>query len=149
MYKARVEWFKLLNLKEPTRLLLSAKALNSTATLTIKLNETIISKYLRLKEENEHLETMINSCKVEIEVLRNKLEKERGATAFLSASLKGYQKMLSEETEKNERLIQELSILRLLTIPLATLTFSLLFHALRRRTRSGRFVRDERCLEGH
>lgn len=137
LYKTRIEWSRLLNVKEPVKLMLSARTLNLTATLTIKLNETILSKYLRLKEENKHLETMMNSSKAEIEVLRNKLEKKGDATAFLSTLLKEYQEMLSEENEENERLIKELSILRLLTTSLATLMTFLLFRVLRRRARLG------------
>ncbi|MGB9717716.1 MAG: hypothetical protein ACPL4E_04675, partial [Thermoproteota archaeon] len=145
--RTSIEWLRLLGLEEPAKLLLSAKALNSTATLTIKLNETLLSKYLRLKEENEHLEAMVNSCKVEIEVLRSRLEKEGDATAFLSTLLKEYQEMLSEETVENERLIKELSILGFLTILLAILTAFLLFLILRRRAVWEVYGGDEKCLE--
>jgi hypothetical protein len=140
LYKTRVEWLKLLGLKSPAKLLLSAKAINLTTTLTIELNESLFSKYLELKEENEHLRVMINSSEVELKALRDGFEKEKDSAAFLSASLKEYQKMVSEKTRENERLVEELSILRPLTISLAILTVFLLFIILRRRIRFGRFT---------
>lgn len=147
LYRTRVEWSKPMNVKEPVKIMLSAKALNLTTTLVLKLNGTVFSKYLRLKEENERLKATIDGFKVEMEVLRNRLEKEENATALLNTSLKEYQRMLSEKAEENEKLIEELKTLRILIVLLAILVAFLAFHTLR--IRSTIRGRDEKCLRRH
>ncbi len=133
LYRMRIEWSRLLGLK-PAKLLLSAKSLNSTATLVIELNETLFSECVRLKKENERLRTMMNNSGVELRILRDKLEREENVTALLSTSLKEYQEMLSEKTKENKKLTEELNITRLLTTSLAILTASLFIILLRWRT---------------
>jgi len=133
LYETRVEWPRLLGIKEPAKLSLSAKAPNSTATLVIKLNETLFSKYLELKGENERLRIMVNSSIIELRASRDKLEKKENATALLRTSLKECQEMVSEVKE-NEKLAKELSIMRILVSSLAVLTASLLTMLLKWRT---------------
>jgi hypothetical protein len=134
LYRARIGWLMLSGIKEPAELSLSAKALNLTATLAIGLNETLFSKHLELKEENEWLRAMVNGSGIELGALRNKLEKEENTTALLRASLKEYQEMMSEKTEENERLTEELNMMRLLVVSLAVSTVFLLIVLVRRRT---------------
>jgi len=143
LYKVRIEWLKLLGLKSPVKLLLSAKTLNSTATLTIGLNETLFSKYLGLEEENEYLRAMVNSSNAELRALRDKLGKEENVAALLGISLKEYQKIISEKTKENERLTGELGIIRLLAISLAISTVSLFIMLLRRGIRLGKLGGDK------
>jgi hypothetical protein len=149
LYKVRIEWSKLSGLREPAKLLPSAKALNSTATLAIELNESLLSKYLELKEENGRLRAMVNSSSMKLRALRDKLEREENATTLLGISLKEYQGMISEKTRENEKLTEELNIMRLLAISLAILTVSLLIVLLRWRIRPSRFTGVIKCLEGH
>jgi len=132
-----------LGLKSPVKLLLSAKTLNSTATLTIGLNETLFSKYLGLEEENEYLRAMVNSSNAELRALRDKLGKEENVAALLGISLKEYQKIISEKTKENERLTGELGIIRLLAISLAISTVSLFIMLLRRGIRLGKLGGDK------
>jgi hypothetical protein len=134
LYRARVEWSRLSGLKEPAKLSLSVKALNSTATLIIELDETLFSKHLELKEENERLRAVVNGSIVELRASRDRLEKEENATALLRTSLKECQGMVSEKVEENEKLAEELSIMRILASSLAILTVSLLTILLRWRT---------------
>jgi len=140
LYKTRVEWLKLSGLKSPVKLLLVAKALNSTMTLTVGLNTSLFSKYVQLEEENERLRAMVNSSCVE---LRDRLEKEDNNITLLSASLKEYREIISEKDEENKRLVEELNAMRLLTVSLAILTVFLLFPALRQRIHTGKFKVDE------
>jgi hypothetical protein len=134
LYETRIEWSRLSGLKEPAKLLLSIKAPNLTATLIIELDETLFSKHLESKEENERLRIMLNSSEVELRASRDKLEIEKNTTALLRVSLKEYQEMVSEKTRENERLAEELSIMRLLASSLAVSTVSLLIILLRWRT---------------
>jgi len=134
LYETRIEWSMLSGLKEPAKLLLSAKALNLTATLIIELSETLFSKHLELKEENGQLRAMVNNSIVELRASRDKLEIEKNTTALLRASLKEYQEMVLERTRENERLTEELNIMRLLTVSLAVSTAFLLVMLVRRRT---------------
>jgi hypothetical protein len=77
---------------------------------------------------------MVNGSGIELGALRNKLEKEENTTALLRASLKEYQEMMSEKTEENERLTEELNMMRLLVVSLAVSTVFLLIVLVRRRT---------------
>ncbi|NHV98240.1 MAG: hypothetical protein HA496_01180 [Thaumarchaeota archaeon] len=77
---------------------------------------------------------MLNSSEVELRASRDKLEIEKNTTALLRVSLKEYQEMVSEKTRENERLAEELSIMRLLASSLAVSTVSLLIILLRWRT---------------
>jgi hypothetical protein len=133
-YETRIKWPRLSGLKEPAKLSLSVKALNSTATLIIELNETLFSKYLELKEENERLRAMVNNSIVELRASRDKLEKEENVLALLRTSLKEYQEMVSEKVKENERLAKELYVMRFLVFLLTVLTASLLTILLRWRT---------------
>jgi len=142
LYKTRIEWLKLSGLKSPVKLLLVAKALNSTMTLTVGLNETLLSKYVQLEEENECLRAMVNSSCVELRAVRDRLEKEENSITLLSASLKEYREIISEKDGENKRLVEELNAIRLLTVSLAILTAFLLFPALRRRIHKGKFKVD-------
>jgi len=134
LYRTRIKWSRLSGLKEPAKLLLSARALNLTATLVIGLNETLFSECVRLKKENERLRTMVNGSDVELRMLRDKLEKEENSATLLSTLLKEYQEMISEKTRENERLTEELNIMRLLAISLAVSTVFLLVMLVKRRT---------------
>jgi len=133
-YETRIKWPRLSGLKEPAKLSLSVKALNSTATLIIELNETLFSKYLELKEENGQLRAMVNNSIVELRASRDKLEKEENVLALLRTSLKEYQEMVSEKVKENERLAKELYVMRFLVFLLTVLTASLLTILLRWRT---------------
>ncbi len=134
LYETRIEWPTLSGLKEPAKLSLSVKALNLTATLVIRLNETLFSKHLELKEESERLGAMVNDSSIELGALSDKLEKEENVLALLRASLKECQGMVSEKAEENERLARELYVIRFLVFLLTVLTASLLIILLRWRT---------------
>jgi len=141
LYKTRVEWLRLSGLKSPVKLLLVAKALNSTMTLTVGLNATLFPKYVQLEEENERLRAMVNSSCVELRALRDRLEKEDNSITLLSVSLKEYREIISEKDGENKRLVEELNAMRLLTVSLAILTAFLLFPALRRRIHTDKFTK--------
>jgi hypothetical protein len=87
-----------------------------------------------LKEENKRLRALVNNSTVELRASRDKLEIEKNTTALLRASLKEYQEMVLERTRENERLTEELNIMRLLTVSLAVSTAFLLVMLVRRRT---------------
>ncbi|MEM4168664.1 MAG: hypothetical protein QXZ66_09860 [Thermoproteota archaeon] len=133
LYEVIVDWSKLAGLKEPARLILSAKTLNMTASLTVKLNGTFFSTYFQLRDENTLLKIMLNSSKLGQEALKRKLENEEANVNTLRSLLEVYKKRWLDEAKRNERLSGELNIIRLLTASLIVLTIFLLIATLRKK----------------
>ncbi|MGB9717728.1 MAG: hypothetical protein ACPL4E_04735 [Thermoproteota archaeon] len=136
-YEVIINWQRLSGLKEPAKLTLSAKAQNSTASLTIKLGETLLSTCFQLRDENALLRAMLNSSKPEQETLKHRLENEESNIIALRFLLNTYEKKLLDEAERNERICRELNTLRLLTALLAVSIIFLLIIILRIRSLAG------------
>ncbi|MGB9718154.1 MAG: hypothetical protein ACP5PQ_01335 [Thermoproteota archaeon] len=155
LYEVIIDWSKLFGLKEPARLTLSAKVSETMASLTVKLDENLLSTYFQLRDENTLLMAMLNSSKPEQEALKHKLANEEADIVALRSLLDMYEKKWLDEAKKNERLSEELNTLRLLTALLVISTFSLLIMMLRKRPliglTSGRASKggEQRCLGGH
>ncbi|MCX8182905.1 MAG: hypothetical protein N3F08_00580 [Crenarchaeota archaeon] len=133
LYGVIVNWTRLSGLKEPAKLKLRTKASNSTTCLTIKLSQTFLSTLFRLKDENALLRTILNSSDAEQEVLKHKIENGKMDVIALRSLLTVYEEKLLNEESKNEKLLEELNTLRLLTTLLAVSTLFLLAIVLRRR----------------
>ncbi|MEM3448635.1 MAG: hypothetical protein QXP38_07130, partial [Nitrososphaerota archaeon] len=154
LYEVMIDWSRLFGLREPAMLMLSARASNSTAFLTMKLSETLVSTHFRLRDENALLRAMFNSSKAEMEVLKDRLENREASIVALRSLLDAYEEKLLNEAERNERLCRELNVLRLLIALLAITTIFLLVITLRRRSFSGLTSGDDervggRCLGKH
>ncbi|MBO3832903.1 MAG: hypothetical protein FGF51_05900, partial [Candidatus Brockarchaeota archaeon] len=146
LYEVIVDWSRLLGIEEPAKLTLRAKALNSTATLVVKLGETFFSEYLQLRGENEFLKAMLNNSRLERETLGRMLEGKETDITIMKASLEAYEKKWLNEAEEAEKLTQELNVMRLLTGFLGLSTVLLFTILLRRgliRARPLRNVRSE------
>ncbi|MBO3809781.1 MAG: hypothetical protein FGF50_09350 [Candidatus Brockarchaeota archaeon] len=124
-YNVMLNWSMFSGLKEPVRLMLSARTLNSTSTLTVKLSETIFSKYLRLIDENKFLKAMLNNSRLERETFGHKLHNKEVEITVLKASLEAYEKRCLNEVEEAKKLAEELNMMRFLTVSLAVFTISL------------------------
>lgn len=133
LYEVMVDWSRLSGLEEPAKLALSAKTPNSTALLIVKLGETLLSTYFRLRDENTLLKTMLNSSKSEWEALEDKLRDREASIIALRSLLDAYEKKLLDEADENERLCGELNIFRILTVLLSASTLFLFVAVLRRR----------------
>ncbi|MEM2922020.1 MAG: hypothetical protein QXF26_06865 [Candidatus Bathyarchaeia archaeon] len=137
LYEVTIDWQRLLGLKESAKLMLSARAPNTTASLTVELSEALLLTYSQLKNENALLRAAPNSSKLEREALERKLKDKEAEIATLRSSLGAYEKKWLDEVKKNERLSEELNILKFLTALLAVLTFLLSALVLRRRHPAG------------
>ncbi|MBO3808319.1 MAG: hypothetical protein FGF50_01820 [Candidatus Brockarchaeota archaeon] len=115
LYEVTVDWPRLFGLKEPARLTLRAETLKSTATLVVKLSETLFSEYLRLRSENRFLKVMLNNSRLERETLEHVLEGKETDITIMKASLEAYEKKWLKEAEEAEKLTRELNVMRLLT----------------------------------
>ncbi|MBO3832874.1 MAG: hypothetical protein FGF51_05750 [Candidatus Brockarchaeota archaeon] len=133
-YRVGVEWPRLSGLKEPARLILSVKTLNSTATLAIRLGETLFSKHLRLRGENRFLKAMVNNSRLEREALEHMLEGKEADVTVLKASLEAHEKKWLEEVKETGKLARELNVMRLLTGFLGLSTILPLIVLLREKT---------------
>lgn len=137
LYEVMVDWLRLSGLREPAELTLSVKTLNSTTSLTVKLGETLLSAYFRLKDEDALLKTMLNDSKPQWEALEAELENREASIIALRSLLDAYEEKLSEEAVRNEGLCVELSILRILTVLVAASISFLGLIVLRRRPSAG------------
>ncbi|MBO3842062.1 MAG: hypothetical protein FGF48_06560 [Candidatus Brockarchaeota archaeon] len=133
LYEVIVDWPRLLGIEEPARLTLRAKTLNSTATLVVKLSETLFSKYLRLKGENRSLKVLLNNSRLERETLEHVVEGKETDITIMKASLEAYEKKWLKEAEEAEKLTRELNAVRLLTGFLGLSTILLFIITLRRK----------------
>ncbi|MEM4230158.1 MAG: hypothetical protein QXZ66_10425 [Thermoproteota archaeon] len=140
LYEVAIDWSKLLGLKEPAKLALKAKTLNSTPTLLIKLGEALFSEYLQLKGENKLLRAALNSSRLEQEALRHRIEDKEADMAIMRASLETYEKRLLRDAEEVEKLTREFNAMRLLT-GLLGLSAILSFIILRRKSMQARLHR--------
>ncbi|MBO3842561.1 MAG: hypothetical protein FGF48_09150 [Candidatus Brockarchaeota archaeon] len=132
LHEATVDWPRLFGLKEPARLTLRAKTLNSTATLAIKLGENLFSEHLRLKDENRFLRAMLNNSRLERETLERALQGKETDITIMKASLEAHERKWLKEVEVTEKLTRELNVIKLLAGFLG-LSMALLFTILLRR----------------